>query len=158
MPDQHSNRSPDERAFPDIILKSQFLDGVGRRGLTSEQRLMLAVLADAINAVHDGKTLPGTRGRSSFTEARDWIFRSGVRCPLAFEDVCDALDLDPDALRWRIGLMLSGDPGARTPLRLQLKQANRVRQVTVNRDRQRYRRRGVPGSTAADSPRRGAPL
>ena len=51
------NKSPDQRPFPDVILKSQFFDTIGKRSLTSEQRLMLAVLADAINLVQDGKLL-----------------------------------------------------------------------------------------------------
>lgn len=141
LPAQNSNR-PDQRPFPDVILKSQFFELMGKRVLTSEQRLMLAVLADAINIVQDGHRSPSIRKRTSFAEAKNWIFQSGVRCPLAFESVCDALGIDAEALRWRIGSMISGAPEALpAPLRLRLKEASRVQRLTVNRVRRRDHRR-----------------
>ncbi len=131
----------EQRPFPDVILKSQFFDVIGKRPLTSEQRLMLAVLADAINVVQDGYLAPSTRKRNSFLEAKNWIFQSGVRCPLAFESVCDALAIDAEALRWRISSVLSHSGDAcPAPFRLRLKEAARVQRVTVNRVRRRTRR------------------
>ncbi len=134
-------RQTDQRPFPDVILKSQFFDVIGKRPLTSEQRLMLAVLADAINVVQDGYLSPATRKRGSFLEAKNWIFQSSVRCPLAFESVCDALGIDAEALRWRINSLLSRTgEGRPAPFRLRLKEAARVQRVTVNRVRRRNRR------------------
>jgi hypothetical protein len=142
LPAQNVSRSVDQRPFPDVILKSQFFELMGKRVLTSEQRLMLAVLADAINIVQDGHRSPSVRKRNSFAEAKNWIFQSGVRCPLAFESVCDALGIDTEALRWRIGAMISGSPDALpAPLRLRLKEASRVQRLTVNRVRRRDHRR-----------------
>jgi|SRR5271170_6519474 hypothetical protein len=135
---QVSNKSADQRPFPDVILKSQFFDTLGKRTLTSEQRLMLAVLADAINLVQDGYRSISPRRRASFTEAKNWIFQSGVRCPLSFENVCDALSIDAEALRWRVAALISGNPEAMpAPLRLRLKEASRVQRLTVNRVRRR---------------------
>jgi hypothetical protein len=135
---QVSNKSADQRPFPDVILKSQFFDTLGKRTLTSEQRLMLAVLADAINLVQDGYRSISPRRRASFTEAKNWIFQSGVRCPLSFENVCDALSIDAEALRWRVAALISGNPEALpAPLRLRLKEASRVQRLTVNRVRRR---------------------
>jgi hypothetical protein len=135
--------SPGQRPFPDVILKSQFFEQMGRRALTSEQRLMLAVLADAINIVQEGLSSTSVRKRHSFVEARKWIFQSGVSCALAFESVCDALGIDPEALRWRIGGLVS-QTSAETrvaPFKLRLKEAGRVQRLTVNRVRRRHRRR-----------------
>jgi len=132
----------DQRPFPDVILKSQFFEMVGKRALTSEQRLMLAVLADAINLVRDGYGSTSLRKRASFAEAQNWILQSGIRCPLSFQSVCEALEIDPEGLRSRIGSMLSGNsgmPDAR--LRLRLKEASRVQRLTVNRVRRRSNRR-----------------
>jgi hypothetical protein len=133
----------DPRPFPDVILKSQFLELVGTRALTSEQRLMLAVLADAINIVQELYGSPTARKKASFAEAWNWIFASGVRCPLSFENVCDALGIDAGALRWRLNALVTGAlPGARlTPLRLRLKEASRMQRLTVNRVRRRDSRR-----------------
>src|SRR5438552_3486287 len=131
-----ANTPSDQRPFPDVILKSQFFELMGKRMLTSEQRLMLAVLADAINLVHDGCDSLSVRKRTSFAEARNWIFASGAHCPLSFESVCDALGISVDALRWRISSLLSVEPagGPRVaPLRLRLKEASRVQRLTINR-------------------------
>ena len=138
---QVSNKTTDQRPFPDVILKSQFFDTIGKRSLTSEQRLMLAVLADAINLVQVGCRSISPRKRNSFSEAKNWIFQSGVRCPLSFENVCDALAIDAEALRWRVALLISGNPEAMpAPLRLRLKEASRVQRLTVNRVRRRTSR------------------
>ena len=138
---QEVNKPADQRPFPDVILKSQFFDALGKRSLTSEQRLMLAVLADAINLVQDGFRSASPRRRTSFNEAKNWIFQSGVRCPLSFENVCDALAIDSEALRWRVASLISGNPDAMpSPLRLRLKEASRVQRLTVNRVRRRVPR------------------
>lgn len=148
VPPRNTTPGTDPRPFPDVILKSQFFDVMGKRPLTSEQRLMLAVLADAINVVQDGYIAPNTRKRGSFLEAKNWIFQSGVRCALSFENVCDALAIDADALRWRIGSLLAHTAEGRpAPFRLRLKEAARVQRVTVNRVRRRNRRsrgRAIP--------------
>jgi len=134
--------TPDSRPFPDVILRSQFFELVGTRSLSSEQRLMLAVLADAINIVQDFHHCASARKRTAFDEAWAWIFSKSVACPLSFENVCDALGIDCDALRWRLQALVSGaSPTARiTPLRLRLKEASRMQRLTVNRVRRRHKR------------------
>src|SRR5215831_6535063 len=84
----------DSRPFPDVILRSQFFELVGTRTLSSEQRLMLAVLADAINIVQDFRHAGSVRKRAAFDEAWAWIFSRRTACPLSFENVCDALGID----------------------------------------------------------------
>ncbi len=130
------------RPFPDIILRSQFFELMGTRSLSSEQRLMLAVLADAINIVQDSYHSASQRKRGPFMEAWSWIFARGVRCPLSFDSVCDALAIDAEALRNRIRSIASSDPALShyAPLRLRLKEASRVQRLTVNRVRRRHRR------------------
>jgi len=132
----------DARPFPDVILRSQFFELFGTRSLSSEQRLMLAVLADAINIVQDFHHVGSARKRAVYDEAWAWIFSKRIACPLAFENVCDALGIDCDALRWRLQALASGTPtGTRvTPLRLRLKEASRVQRLTVNRVRRRHKR------------------
>ncbi len=135
----------DQRPFPDVILRSQFFELVGPHSLSSEQRLMLAVLADAINIVQDCHGSVSARKKSSFAEAWHWIFAKGaVACPLSFESVSDALGIDADSLRWRLkALVTNGVATARlTPLRLRLKEASRMQRLTVNRIRRREPRRG----------------
>lgn len=140
------NPRPDARPFPDVILRSQFFELIGSRSLSSEQRLMLAVLADAINIVQDFHHSASARKRAPFGEAWSWIFAQGTKCPLAFESVCDALGIDSEALRWRLRALVSSDnKEARVaPLRLRLKEASRVQRLTVNRVRRRRKARIRP--------------
>ncbi len=132
----------DSRPFPDVILRSQFFELVGTHSLTSEQRLMLAVLADAINIVQDFHRAGSVRKRAAFDEAWAWIFSKRVACPLSFGNVCDALGIDCDALRWRLQALMSSDSTETriAPLRLRLKEASRVQRLTVNRVRRRHKR------------------
>ena len=132
----------DSRPFPDVILRSQFFEIVGTRSLSSEQRLMLAVLADAINIVQDFHHSGTMRKRAAFDEAWTWIFARSSGCSLSFENVCDALGINCDALRWRLKALMSGaQDGTRVaPLRLRLKEASRVQRLTVNRVRRRHKR------------------
>jgi len=132
----------DARPFPDIILRSQFFELVGRRSLSSEQRLMLAVLADAINIVQECHHTQNLRKQAAFQEAWAWFFATGARSPLSFEHVCDALGIDCAALRWRLQGMVSDDPATPrvAPMRLRLKEASRIQRLTANRVRRRNRR------------------
>ena len=129
----------DPRPFPDVILRSQFFEMIGTRSLTSEQRLMLAVLADAINVVQEFGGSSSPRKRNSFNEAWNWFFAKGVSSPLSFDSVCDALGIDSHGLRWRLSELMAGRGG--TPLRLRLKEASRMQRLTVNRVRRRDSRR-----------------
>ena len=129
----------DPRPFPDVILRSQFFEMVGTRSLSSEQRLMLAVLADAINVVQEFGSASSTRKRNSFNEAWNWFFAKGASCPLSFDSVCDALGIDAKGLRWRLSELVAGRGGS--PLRLRLKEASRMQRLTVNRVRRRDPRR-----------------
>jgi hypothetical protein len=125
----------DPRPFPDVILRSQFFEMVGARSLSSEQRLMLAVLADAINVVQEFGGSSSLRKRNSFNDAWNWFFTKGVSSPLSFENVCDALGMDAKGLRWRLSELVAGRGGS--PLRLRLKEASRMQRLTVNRVRRR---------------------
>jgi hypothetical protein len=129
----------DPRPFPDVILRSQFFEMVGTRSLSSEQRLMLAVLADAINVVQEFGGASSMRKRNSFNEAWNWFFAKGAACPLSFDSVCDALGIDAKGLRWRLSELVAGRGGS--PLRLRLKEASRMQRLTVNRVRRRDPRR-----------------
>jgi hypothetical protein len=88
----------DEPFTPDALLPSQFFGLTGAPSFSSEQRLMLAVLIDAINLV-----LRENRDRSrDFIEASSWIFASGIASPLPFDIACDAIGLNPECLRKRL--------------------------------------------------------
>src|ERR1700719_216565 len=106
-PGESINSVADPRPFPDVILRSQFFELAGTKSLSSEQRLMLAVLADAINVVQEFHRTSSIRKRNSFDEAWSWIFSRNLKSALSFENVCDALGLNIEVLRWRLSRMVS---------------------------------------------------
>lgn len=123
------------RSLPDVILPSQFFESSRAQTLSSEQRLMLAVLTDAINIIGEYRVSPHQLRRAAFHEASAWIFGSGITGPMSFDNVCDALNVNAEALRKKLS-ELALQPGS-TLLRFRLKEAGRALFLTVNRIRRR---------------------
>ncbi len=72
---------------------------------SGERLLMLALLADAINIF-----LNGGAERRLLAETRNWIRGCGRACQaVSFQDACDALGIDPDALRERLFRLKYGE-------------------------------------------------
>ena len=63
--------------------------------LQPERRLLVAMLQDAIRTVLKRRTLP----RRQVVETEDWFAANDVDWPFSFCNVCEALGLDPRALR-----------------------------------------------------------
>ena len=120
------------RDIPDVLLPSQFFEFVGARTLSSEQRLLLAVLIDAINVLG---VSPNRRKSNSFNDASSWVFAKDIKSPLSFDHVCDSLSLDAERLRRRLSELLSEQSGAL--IRLRVKAGGRMQRVTINRTRGR---------------------
>ena len=130
---------------PDIILPSQFFKLVGAQTFSSEQRLLLAVLADAINVLGDYLASPNPLKRKSFYEASSWVFAPGITSPLSFDHVCDALGMDVKSARKRLSGLVS--EGGSSLLRLRPKETTRKQGPTPDRVR-RDRRRAHQGRNA----------
>jgi hypothetical protein len=129
--------------FTDVILPSQFFSVMGGGGLCAEQRLMLAVLVDAINILQGWHRLGSARKRRAFAEAGQWVNTRGTAYPFSFDSICDALSIDPEILRQRLSGLIMGRPAQnRLSLgRLRLKESSRSQHMTANRVRRRRRAR-----------------
>ncbi len=87
----------------DLILPCQYYDVSGGHRLSGEQRLMLALLTDAINVYQKGAHARLTRARRLYVDAERWIMRDAPGSnALSFTTVCDALGIDAGLLRRRI--------------------------------------------------------
>ncbi len=85
------------------ILPSQLHDSAGSRGLSAEQRLMLALLADAINVYQKGVLSGVPRKRLLYLDAERWIMaRQASTHAFSFETVCEALGINPSLLRRKL--------------------------------------------------------
>jgi len=121
--------------IPDVLLASQFFETVGTRTLSSEQRLMLAVLADAINALQGYRVSLSRDKRNPFNEALSWVFANGIASPLSFDHVRDALGFQAENLRRRLSELVSRH-GANLR-KLRLREMGRRVGPTINRVRRR---------------------
>jgi hypothetical protein len=90
-------------AGSDVILPCQYCDVSSGYGLSGEQRLMLALLADALNVYQKGALSQLTRLRRLYVDAERWILAEPRNVGgISFITVCDALGIDPALLRRRI--------------------------------------------------------
>lgn len=93
----------DEVAGSDLILPCQYYDLSGGHHLTGEQRLMLALLTDAINVYQKGVLSRMTRARRLYVDAETWIMADRDKGnSLSFATVCDALGINATLLRRRL--------------------------------------------------------
>ena len=134
-------KTADTLAQMDIILPSQYFGALGSVGLSSEQRLMLAVLVDAINVLQAWHRVGSARKRRAFAEAAQWVNTCGAHYPFSFDSICDALEIDPDVLRSRLRGYTMGLAAntRRTMGRLRLKELSRSQHISTNRVRRRRR-------------------
>jgi hypothetical protein len=122
------------------VLPSQYFDVSGGHRLTGEQRLMLALLADAINVYQQGVLSRNTRKRLLFVDAERWIMAgTKSRHAFSFDTVCDALGINSCVLRrrmlaWKHQLRRDLQPRAATP-HLRLKITPRTKHLSQRRRR-----------------------
>ncbi len=145
MRDAQSSTLPDDiLSQADIILPSQYFGAIGSVGLSGERRLMLAVLADAINVLQNWHGGGSAHKRRNFAEAAHWVNARGTSHHFSFDSVCDALEIDSELLRSRLRVLTvrPANSTRRSAIaRLRLKELSRGHHMTANRLR---RRKQVP--------------
>jgi hypothetical protein len=101
------------------ILPSQYFDLISRRGLSGEQRLMAALLEDAIDIFRRGIRSCDPHQRLLYLDVERWMIgRESGQQAFSFETVCAALGLDDEVVRsrmlaWRRALVCGdGDEAA----------------------------------------------
>lgn len=105
---------------PEVILPVQFSDRATLRPSDrGEKRLMLAVLEEAVATFQRHIDARNRSGQRIFQEAQEWILSPDADWPFAFENICYALDIEPEFLRsglmkWKDNhLAEAKEPGAR---------------------------------------------
>jgi hypothetical protein len=119
----------DSRDVPNKVPTSLSFGTVYGDGLSSEQRLMLAVLVDAINILKGRIPTGGWSKRQAFAEAAHWVAIRGTHYPFTFDSVCAALNLPEEPLREHLlGLVRGRGEANRTGIgRLRRQQMSRAR-------------------------------
>jgi hypothetical protein len=85
---------------PDTLLSAQYLENLrGKTLLEPEKKLMLAVLADAINCFQVNVMAQSGRGKKLFNEAEDWLMEQDNDWIFSFVSVCELLRFNPEYMR-----------------------------------------------------------
>jgi hypothetical protein len=80
----------------DVILPSQYF-GTARK-LTPEERLMVAVLDDALDCLVKHRLATDQQSRQLFEETRQWLLAVDSDWPYSFRGICGILNLDAGAV------------------------------------------------------------
>ncbi len=141
---------------PDVMLPEQFFERYRAVSpVAAEERLMLAVLENAVGTYQKYAFARDRHGRGLFAEAARWIEADDGTWPYSFVNICHALGLEPAHLRsgldrWRARLELRAGRGA-TVMRFPFRRATGSRHAITGRA-PRIRRsawRGVRASATA---------
>jgi hypothetical protein len=81
--------------------------------LTPEERLMLAMLNDAVECLGKYRDSTGRGHRSLYRQAREWVLGTDHDTLYSFENVCSTLSLDPGYLRIGLRHWIDGQPESR---------------------------------------------
>lgn len=85
---------------PDVLSAEQFVAARRRNTtLSSEKRLMLAVLANALDDYQKYAVATDRVGTELFADAAAWIDWTGTQHAFTFESITEALDINPAYLR-----------------------------------------------------------
>lgn len=74
------------------------------RAATAEQKLMLAVLENAIEQFQEYALAEDPKGKALFHEVEEWVWDKNSDWFFSFESICETLQFSPDYLRQ--GLLL----------------------------------------------------
>ena len=95
----------DEKAYAMTFRRERFTP---HSDTPPERRLMVAMMRDAMRCIDKYRYARDSRGRRLFEQDAEWILSNDASWVYAFVRVCEALDLDPPAVRRSFGLLASG--------------------------------------------------
>jgi hypothetical protein len=98
-----------------------------------EERLMLAVLDDAIACFQKHAFARGRKGKILFREAEHWVQETNSGWLFSFVNVCDILGFAPDYLRQGLGQWKAAKAKSRAKVKIyQLKNEKRKRSIVIS--------------------------
>lgn len=99
---------------PDVILPEQHFASNGLEAVAGERALMLAVLEDGIRCYQEQLYSPRVRPRLLARQSERWIRSEDWSWPYSFNNICDALSIEPENLRRKLLQKSRTDAPART--------------------------------------------
>lgn len=100
MQDQEIHERGPGIFVPDTLLPTQYFDRVRRRkDMTGEQRLICAIIEDAIDTYRKHAAAKARHHQQLFDEAERWIESEDRTWIYSFETICDYLGLESGYVR-----------------------------------------------------------
>jgi hypothetical protein len=98
-----------DNAMVHVMLPVQYLQSAGKSRLEPQVRLMVAVLQTVVDdlrgsAYRSAAGLPAPPQRQAYDQARAYVESTDRLWPFSFENVCEAIGLDPAGLRLQLGV------------------------------------------------------
>jgi hypothetical protein len=88
---------------PDILLPSQYFDRIQPKSESiPEERLLLALLMDALYCFQKYCFSSRKRHKALFIEAEAWIMNEDLSSPFSFSGACEYLEVEADYLRRKV--------------------------------------------------------
>jgi hypothetical protein len=147
---QQSSNSASPYYEPDSLISHQYFKVFRQKShFEPEEKLMFAVLADAIECFQKYLGVNASRRRKLFLQAEAWIYSGDSSWPYSFENICEVLNINPRYLRlgliqWRLNHESQENP--RKSRRKTLRYQN-----TVKSTRLCLSQRRVPAAAARSS-------
>ncbi len=103
----------------DTVAPFQYFREYRAKGyLLPEEKLMFAVLNDAIDCLAKYRHGKSRRAQALYREARNWIISDTTEETFSFNNICETLTIDPSYLRLGLLRWLDHSPAASTRLRV----------------------------------------
>ena len=116
---------------PDILTSHRYFQLFRHKAhFDPEEKLMFAVLTDAIECFQKYYGANAHRRRRLFTAAEAWISTKDYAWPYSFENICETLNIDPNYLRMGLARWRVDHKAQKTGLRIRktLRYQNTVKQ------------------------------
>jgi len=97
-----------QRWGSDATASWQFATVYGRASYSPEERLLAALLMDALVQFEKIHAAHNPRAVRALHELQAWFFADDDPWPFSFENVCAHLHLEPDAIRGRLARIHRG--------------------------------------------------
>ena len=106
-----SSRTPEQAGFTasdnigclfqrdTLLVENFFKDRRGKTLVLPEQRLMLAILEDALQCFQDNCSAKYGKKKQLFENVQQWFFEPSSGWVFGFESICSVLGFEPDYLR-----------------------------------------------------------
>jgi len=93
----------DDGPAPEPALPSQFYDLWHHSAAISPERaLAVAVLLEAVMDLSRFRFSPRRRHQRLYLEAHEWVCDDDRSWPYSFVNLCEALEISPERLRWQL--------------------------------------------------------